>query len=392
MKQYIYTIASLLLALVMTGCDSERDLTIVEGELPIKTSTLFMVGDATPNGWDIGNPTPLQASTDDPLVFTWEGSLFKGELKLCLTTGSWDAPFIRPEVGGTLIGKDAISNQKFAMHAGDPDNKWVVADAGDYRLTFDLRHWTMSTEYLREPEAPTVAPIEVEKLYVVGDATPNGWNIDAPTELAHPSKYIFVYEGVLTIGELKACASTGDWGVPFVRPTFGGCKIGKSGVEDPAFDYVANPDNKWNVTDAGQYRLTFDLEHWTITSEFLGELTVTKDPIDTETLFMIGDATPGGWSMDNATAFTQDATDPYIFTWQGELVTGSMKACLVKDGTFSCPFIRPTQADVEITAAGVASPDFVFTTSPDDKWLVKEAGTYRITFDLKKWTIEVTKM
>ena len=142
-------IASLVLAMGLASCDSEKDLNIIEGELPIKTQTLYMVGDATPNGWDIGNPTPLETTGDDALVFSWEGQLYKGELKLCLTTGSWDAPFIRPEVGGTQITKTAISNAKFAMHAGDPDDKWVIADAGKYRLTFDLRHWTMSTEYVK---------------------------------------------------------------------------------------------------------------------------------------------------------------------------------------------------------------------------------------------------
>ena len=40
-----------LLMTLFTGCDGEKDLKIIDGNLPIKTSTLFMVGDATPNGW-----------------------------------------------------------------------------------------------------------------------------------------------------------------------------------------------------------------------------------------------------------------------------------------------------------------------------------------------------
>ena len=96
--------------------------------------------------------------------------------------------------------------------------------------------------------------------------------------------------------------------------------------------------------------------------------------------------------MDNATAFSRDANDKYVFTWEGELVTGDMKACLVQDGTFSCPFLRPSSAEVDITAAGVSATDFVFTTAPDDKWHVKEAGKYRLTFNLKAWTIAVEKI
>ena len=65
LKNIISGLAAMLMALCITGCDEEKDPIIIEGDLPIKTSALYMVGDATPNGWDIGNPTPLQASADD---------------------------------------------------------------------------------------------------------------------------------------------------------------------------------------------------------------------------------------------------------------------------------------------------------------------------------------
>ena len=49
-------------------------------------------------------------------------------------------------------------------------------------------------------------------------------------------------------------------------------------------------------------------------------------------------------------------------------------------------------ANTEISSAGVAAPDFVFYAGdPDNKWKVTEAGTYRITFNLKDYTIAVEK-
>ena len=386
-RHIFHALACMMLALALTGCEGEKDLNIIEGELPIKTNSLYMVGDATPNGWDIGNPTPLSASTDDALIFTWEGPLYKGEMKLCLTTGSWDAPFIRPIVNGTEITKTAISNTKFAMHAGDPDDKWRIADAGKYKLTFDLRHWTMSTEYLGELDAPVIEPIEAETLFIVGDATPNGWNIDAPTQLEKMSQYVFQYEGNLLAGELKACLSTGDWGVSFIRPTFGGCKISKNGVESADFVFTTNPDDKWKVEDAGQYRLTFDLEHWTIRAEYLGEIPSSdKEPIEAEAVYIVGDATPNGWSIDEPTQLTKESK--YVFRYEGTLVAGELKACL-STGDWGVPFIRPTFGGCKISKNGVENTDFVFTTNPDDKWQVVEAGEYRLTFDLEHWTISV---
>ena len=48
--------------------------------------------------------------------------------------------------------------------------------------------------------------------------------------------------------------------MPFIRPTFGGCKIDKDGVESPNFVFTASPDDKWQVEEEGKYRLTFDLK------------------------------------------------------------------------------------------------------------------------------------
>lgn len=385
LRNLFTVLASFVMAAALTGCDGEKELNIIEGELPIKTSTLFMVGDATPNGWDIGNPTALTATADDALIFSWEGPLYAGEMKLCLTTGSWDAPFIRPVVNGTEITKTDISNAKFAMHAGDPDDKWRIADAGKYRLTFNLRQWTMSTEYLGELDAPVIEPISAETLFIVGDATPNGWNIDAPTQLTKVSQYIFQFEGNLVEGEMKACLAAGDWGVPFVRPTFGGCKIGKDGVENADFVFTTAPDDKWQVTEAGQYRLTFDLEHWTIKAEPLSG----KEALQAENVYIVGDATPNGWSIDAPTQLTKQSE--HVFVYEGNLSKGELKACL-QTGSWDVSFIRPAFANCKIDKNGVESPDFVFTASPDDKWRVEEEGRYRLTFDLKSWTLKAEKL
>ena len=392
LKNITYAMTGMALIAAMSSCEDEKDLIIIEGNLPIKTTTLYMVGDATPNGWSIDTPTPFEATADDELVFSWEGSLNTGELKLCLTTGSWDAGFIRPMANGEEIGREEIVDAEFQMHAGDPDEKWRVTEAGKYLLTFDLRNWRMSSSYLGAADLPPVEPITTDVLYIVGDATPNSWNIDSPTLLEKTADYIFEYEGKLTVGDFKACLTTGSWDVSFVRPATDGVKIDQSGVENDSFIFVANPDNKWHVAEAGIYHLTFDLENYKIKAEFKEPYVIEKTPIESATLYMVGDATPGGWSMDSPTAFTPDATNKYIFTWEGELVEGNMKACLEPDGTFSCPFIRPTSPEVEISSTGVASPEFVYSVGPDDQWRVTEAGRYRITFDLENWTIAVDRL
>lgn len=144
----IFSLALILIATMMTSCDGEKDLIIIEDLLPIKTSTLYMVGDAAPCGWNIGDPTALTPTADDPLVFVYEGHMNTGEIKLCLTPGNWDAPFIRPSEGGRAISSAGIDAETFVMWAGDPDNKWRVTDAGNYSFTFNLRNWTFTAKYL----------------------------------------------------------------------------------------------------------------------------------------------------------------------------------------------------------------------------------------------------
>lgn len=52
------------------------------------------------------------------MLFTWEGTLNTGEMKLCLVAGSWDNPFIHPVNDQEIISKSNVSGQTFAMWAG----------------------------------------------------------------------------------------------------------------------------------------------------------------------------------------------------------------------------------------------------------------------------------
>lgn len=383
--------AAVALSATLTSCEGEKDLIIIEEDLPIKTSTLYMVGDATPNGWSIDAPTALTASDADPLIFTYEGKLTRGEFKLCLTTGSWDAPFIRPAENGTEISKSGLAAATFIMHAGDPDNKWKVVDEAIYKLTFNLRNWTAEFAYVSDvPKAP-VTPIETEYLYMVGDATPNGWNIDAPTSLVKESQYIFTYEGKLTAGELKCCMTTADWGAEFIRPAADQIEINRDGVAESDFIKSTSPDNKWRVTAPGVYKLTFDLEHWTIAAQFLEELPEEpggEDPEEINLVFAIGDALETTWSLDAAPELEKSADNKWVFKGQLNLNYGDLKFGTVKN--FDAPFIHPTTSGCSISKSGVADNAIVqYAGAPDDKWRVNDPGVYNVTLDLQNLTIAV---
>lgn len=145
------SMAVLFIAITLIGCEGEKDLVVIEGNLPIKTETLYMVGDATPAGWNIDAPTAFTPSKEDPLVFSYEGHLNTGELKCPLKTGNWGGVFIMPATNGCKISKTGIEESTFSlMPTGQPDNKWKVENAGTYKLTFDLRNWVVSATYVGE--------------------------------------------------------------------------------------------------------------------------------------------------------------------------------------------------------------------------------------------------
>lgn len=388
-KRFISMLAGVAVVASLAGCKKEKEPVIVDPNLPIKAEALFMVGDATPNGWNIDEPTPLVKSEEDNLVFTWEGSLYAGEVKFCLAQGSWDVSFIRPEKNGEKIGKTDITDQKFDMWAGDPDNKWVVSDAGKYLLTMNLRNWTISTRFLGENEGPEVEPIETEVLYIIGDATPNGWSMDGATEFAK-NGYIFTWTGNLNEGEMKACIEKdGSFSCPFIMPLEGGVEISSAGVAAPDFMFVKSPDNKWRVTEAGKYAVTFDLENWTIAVEYKGAGWQDGDPISTDNMFIIGDAA-GGWSLDDAPSLTRQSD--YVFVYEGELSTGELKAGIVRSFDEGTRYFHPVNNGEIISEAGVGNHDMVYTAGPDDKWNVTKAGNYRLTFDLEHYTIKAEKL
>ena len=81
---------------------------------------------------------------------------------------------------------------------------------------------------------------------------------------------MFIYDGILSQGELKAYLTPGNWDSPCVRPLTAGSPISKADNVEPFQLYSGGEDLKWSVKNAGHYRLVFDLRNWTLSTTFLG--------------------------------------------------------------------------------------------------------------------------
>lgn len=88
-KYGIWALAVLAVPAVLQSCHDDKDIVVIDEELPLKVDHLYMVGDATPAGWSIDNPAELVRDASNKFVFTYHGRLAAGELKFPLAKGDW---------------------------------------------------------------------------------------------------------------------------------------------------------------------------------------------------------------------------------------------------------------------------------------------------------------
>jgi hypothetical protein len=230
-------------------------MTITKAALPLY-SQLWIVGDATPNGWNIASPNIMKVDAFNPFIFHYNEVLNIGEFKIPTGLGNWNGDFYRP-----LSNHPPIIDTTAALVFGNtnpPDNKWQIYTAGPYKISLNIQ---FNSIYIT-PFTPFTT------LWMVGDATPAGWNINTPTLLTPVAgdPYTFTYTGALAVGEFKIPTSTGNFNCDYFRPEINHPDISDSNAlfipHGPALADVN--DFKWYISKAGNYKITFNQLHETI--------------------------------------------------------------------------------------------------------------------------------
>lgn len=385
----MYALVALAGPLALLSCNDDKDIVVIDKELPLKVSHLYMVGDATPAGWDINNPTELTQDASSKFVFTFHGKLNKGELKFPLSTGDWGATFIYAPENHTEINANGVASNKIDVRKGGDDVKWLVTQNGIYDITINLKDYTITAKY---EGAEPVAPITSKTLGFIGDATPAGWTTEAATMFTKTSDspLQFTYTGHLNVGSFKLAYDKTvlkDFVGPYIQAPSADVAVSGDGVAEQGMT-EGGADNKWKVTEAGTYTLVFDLTNRTVTVK-----SFTADPVkdvwSTETLYLLGDA-GNGWSIGDAPAFNK--VGDHKFVYDGTLNEGSFKLMSTNEGNFGTEdkdwFYAPADGTI-VDEHGVAADAVVAGNgkSDDNKWKVAKAGHYVITVDMKSHTI-----
>lgn len=332
----------------------------ITGYKPVST-LLYLIGDATPNGWSADNATEMTPDADLPGVFSWQGKMNNGNFKMITSLGNFLPSYNKGGSETQIV---------YRTQDAEPDEQFKIEEAGIYIVTVDLLNLTIN---LKKTSLPTF-----DRLWIVGDATPNGWNIDAPNELSvDPSNlFLFSYNEILNAGEFKFPTTTGNWGTDFFMPLVNNQDLSETGLQLVS---GGSPDFKWKIVNPGPYKIKLDLL----------ETKIYIEPFVPYTeMWMVGDASPVGWNIDAPHPLTPTSGNPYEFTYTGPLAAGEFKFP-VKTGDWGCDYFMPL-----INGQGVESTKmkFVKKGDPDYKWKIAEAGNYKIVMNQLYETISIEKM
>lgn len=329
------------------------------------SSNIYIIGGAAPNGWSADNATKMNTVSGAAGGFVWQGKLNAGELKFITTLGQFLPSY----------GKGSDNTKLYFRESdNDPDDKFIIPTTGIYKISVNIINLTINIEALDAPD--------YSELWFVGNAT--GWSFKLMTVDAS-DPFIFYYNADLSAGgDFKiATAASFDQSTVFLRPETNGEGVGTalpvvkwSESEKPG---SAN-DYKWNIP-GGVYKIKLDTREMKINI-------VKFTPY--AMIYLVGDATPKGWSIGDATAM-QTTADPYKFTWTGTLTTGELKFTCDKQSDWNGDWFLASQSGIEPSGDVEQMIFSAKGANPDNKWKITSAGTYSIELDQLLQTVKIKK-
>jgi|GEM_PF-1461057 len=211
---------------------------------------------------------------------------------------------------------------------------------------------------------------------MVGDATRYGWDKDKSSPLTqdgvNPSK--FYYNAHLNAGSFKFLMQNSDWVPTWNSDAGSATKVVKRNT-------YSDPDVLFTVATAGNYSIVLDIDALTLSVTPMTETT----PIDFNTVFMVGDATPIDWDLANAVELVKNPANPFEFSYTGHMDVGEFKLPVNRNWGWNQDFfmrVDHTHMYLRTENDGLG----------DNKWSIAEAGDYKITINTKDLTIDIRKL
>ena len=244
----------------------------------------------------------------------------------------------------------------------------------------------MKTDFLRQMfcslalAATVLTANAAERLLIVGEAVWGGWSIDNSIVMLNSTENPDVFKATVNLnanGTFKFLTTT-DWGNLEYRAGDNDVTLNE-GVASAIVSTEENPNDKqFKVSETANYDIVCDLTAKTIVVKKAGYQT---NPLKHTALWMIGSATPGGWSIGEGTMLVPTVDNPTVFKATVNLVEGEMKIAVNNQTGFGQTFyLRDTTDDTKMVFGG-----------DDNKWNITKAGKYDVEVDVVNMTISITE-
>lgn len=223
----------------------------------------------------------------------------------------------------------------------------------------------------------------VSHLNIIGGATPGGWSV-LDGILMPPvadSENVFSCIAYLKADEEFKFTCGKDFSDPN--------KEYRNASEDP-YDISGlvqgGNDNKFKVTESANYKVVCDLNDMTIS---ISKAEYQDNPIRFNALFMVGSATAGDWEIVDGTPMVwAGESDPFRFTWSGELTKGEFK---IDSNSYNGDWAGPWFFAGIDEDGNVDYSKIVADGNGDRKWQIADPGKYDIEADIHKGTFSIKR-
>ena len=243
----------------------------------------------------------------------------------------------------------------------------------------------MKTNFLRKVfcslalAATVLTANAADRLLIVGEAVWGGWSIDNSIVMFNSTENPDVFKATVNLnanGTFKFLTTT-DWGNLEYRAGDNDVTLAE-GVASPLVSTEENSNDKqFKVSETANYDIVCDLTAKTIVVKKAGYQT---SPLKHTALWMVGSATPGGWSIGEGTMLVPTVDNPTVFKATVNLVEGEMKIAVNNQTGYGQTFyLRDTTDETKMVFGG-----------DDNKWNITKAGTYEVTVDVVNMTISIT--
>lgn len=236
-------------------------------------------------------------------------------------------------------------------------------------------------------------------MYVMGDATPAGWNSDDVIRMENVSEGVFEYTAEFKEGRFRF-VTTFDF-APGYGPKAAATMVSDNANETYLEMTVGNheleyrkeytdPDKSFKVTSAGRYKCRIDLTGETpivTISDGTGlEDQFTQMPA---AVYATGDATTAGWVIENAIEVAETSYNSGIYKSMLKLAPGK-ELKFMQTRKWNNHMYVSTAASTPINAEGEYEVKYTTSGDEDWKWIFNlEEKYYNVTVDLNTMKLSI---